>query len=154
MQEKYSKEKAQAILESESPLNAGNKNQLRTVLPYYWGLKEWPLDIGRDTPAGVVFGNLHICFLNAKNVSEGVLGDFVGGFKISGIPERITMDGIKDLVAKDYLTLRDVQGTNYTGNILPTVPVKVGYTKKFLGLLLDKSGDGAEVGVEEKVVKL
>ena len=154
MSGKYDEKKAKAILESESTMMV-SPNSLKQILPYYKGLKEWPSDIMRDSPAGVVFGNLNICFQNANNVSEGLLTDFVGGFKISGIPEKITLDGIKDLVKKDYVHLRDAQGTSYSGSILPSGPVKVGYTKKFLNLLLDYDHkDGAEIGVEEKVVKL
>jgi len=93
------------IIQNEKPFTTGTAVDLRVRRSQYHGLKTWPEDIRRDSPEGVVFSNLNICYKNMGNVCESLIGNILWGFRQSGIPSNVAYDGLKGLIAKGYMCL-------------------------------------------------
>lgn len=140
MSNKYTEQEAKQILEAESSFNASRQvgpMPLRTVRHYFNGLKKDPEDIRQDSPSGVVFYNLCICYQNNNSVSEGAIDDVIWGFRQSGIPPYITQEGFKGLKNKGYITYSDPHGRDVIGSTFgPGVYYK--WTNRFFELLLEK----------------
>lgn len=132
---KHSEADARKILENEQNLKLqSNKPGLRQVRPFFHGLKEQPIDITQQSPAGVVFFNLQICYDVQKNVSEGSVEDVIWGFRQSGIPNNITWDGFRTLKDLGYITFTDSMGVTLFGDPSPAMWYQ--WTQKYYGLLL------------------
>ncbi len=122
---------------------------LRLILNYYNGLREHPQDIRMDSPEGVVFYNLNLCYKNQNSVSEGTIGDIIWGFRQSGIPVSVVRDGLMALKKLGYL--------NWTGDGHPSGGMLmlgdpketywIRWTDKFHKLLLPK-GEAVEIPKE------
>lgn len=132
---KYSANEAENILKAEKALKTHQLSGLRCTKQFYNGLKYNPEDIKQDSPAGVVFYNLNLCYQHGKNVSEGCVEDVIWGFRQSGIPANIVVDGFTELYRLGYLNFTDPNGTMLLG----TFNEKAWYqwTRKFYSLLLE-----------------
>lgn len=123
--------------------------KLRVIKPYYNGLSKEPEDIRMDSPAGVVFYNLQICYSNQKNISEGVIEDIIWGFRQSGIPADITWEGLKDLKKKGYIFFHDGTGVAIIGQL--TEKLWYRWTSKFFDLLRDQFAPTVNLGIDDKI---
>ena len=139
---KHTVDQAREILKNEQVLktSAPVENTLRTVRNNFHGIKSWPKEFQQASPAGVVFGNLLLCYSHQKNISEGILKDVVWGFRQSGIPHNITLDGFSDLYKYGYLIFTDEVGVQHLGSFNENSWYK--WTPKFFELLLE-SGNGS-----------
>ena len=130
-------ERARKVLQSEKELRVVKpKHDLRTVKQNFYGLKYSPKEFNENTPAGVVFFNLMVCYDRAKNVSEGQIGDIIWAFKQSGIPGPITFDGFKELKKHKYLDFITPTGELILGD--PDEDVFFRWTDKFFNMLLEE----------------
>ncbi len=147
---KHTEQDAKRILEKEQLLKL-NQNQpgLRQVLYYYNGLKEKPIDIRDESPEGVVFYNLQICYGNQKNVSEGSVEDVIWGFRQSGIPNNITWDGFRTLKKLGYLNFTNDMGVTLFGD--PTPQMWYRWTQKYYNLLLKTTEGTQNLLVDDKI---
>lgn len=143
---KHSEQDAKRILEQEKLLKLqSNRPGLRQVRPFYHGLKEPPMDFAQESPAGVVFYNLQICYQNQKNVSEGSVADVIWGFRQSGIPNNITWQGFNDLKKLGYISFTGDLGVPLLGT--PNENMWYQWTQKYYNLLLNAT-DGHETLLE------
>ena len=135
MKTKYDAADAERIIKAEDDLANLTPQGLRTVRPFYHGLKKQPDDFRQESPAGVLFYNLQLCYQHQKNISEGMVGDIIWGFRQSGIPGNIVMDGFTELYRLKYLDFTDERGTHLLGSFNEKSWYK--WTARFLILLLD-----------------
>ena len=141
MVSKHSDADAKRILEAEKPFRQTlSQPGLRVTKNHYFGIKEWPEQIGRDTPAGIVFANLNLCFKNSGNVSEGSIEDIIWGFRQSGIPNQITFKGFKELKELGFMDFTDELGVVIVGEPSAQRVDSIWYkwSNKFYQNLLDK----------------
>lgn len=132
---KYSAEQAGQILQQEKEINFNLQEEpLRTVQRFFNGIVGLPEGVQEDSPAGVVFLNLCVCYQNQGNVSEGLVNDIIYGFAQSGIPKYITIDGFKELQKLNVVEATDRLGTHLFGDITPASYFK--WTRKFFGCLI------------------
>jgi hypothetical protein len=117
---------------------------LRILRHYYKGLREHPKDIRMDSPEGVVFYNLNLCYKNQNSVSEGIIGDIIWGFRQSGIPVSVVRDGLVALKNLGYMTW-DINNMVMLGE--PKENYYIRWGNKFLELLLTQ-GDSVEIPKE------
>jgi hypothetical protein len=137
MTNKYSAVDAERIIQAEKDIQQQSlKPQgLRIVKHSFTGLKANPDDFSQESPAGVVFYNLQICYQNGGNVSEGSVGDVIWGFRQSGIPGNIVMDGFTELYRLGYLDFTDPNGIQLLGSFNEKAWYK--WSPKYFGLLQD-----------------
>lgn len=113
-------------------------DSMRCTKTYYNGLKGQPDDIQMDSPAGVVFYNLQICFQNKSNICEGVIEDIIWSFRQSGIPNGVTWQGFRALFKLGYIRFTDARGTILLGG--PNEKSWYQWTPKYYNLLLEDTG--------------
>lgn len=149
MNDKYTAADAERIIKAEKDLANLAPQGLRTVVPTYTGLKVQPQDFPQESPAGVLFYNLQLCYQHQKNVSEGSVGDVIWGFRQSGIPGNIVMDGFAELYRLRYLEFTDEFGIKLLG----TFNEKSWYqwTRKFLDLLLDAKDVASKTTIVDSI---
>jgi hypothetical protein len=148
-------EEAARILKEETVIEVDTSQEmpLKVVQPYFFGLKVAPDDIRQDTPAGVVFYTLCMCYMNQGNVSEGQVADVMYGFAQSGIPRNVTLDGFRDLQKLNYMNANSPEGTYIFGDLQPELYYK--WTQKFFELCArtkEEATEVAEVKVEDTTV--
>lgn len=141
----YNPSQAQQILSKEKDLKIASQvaDDLRVIKSNYFGIRYMPEDIRTDSPEGVVFYILNVCFFNAGNVSEGVVKNVVWGFRQSGIPGAIVWDGMKNLAAKGYIIWTDKAGTQILGDINENYWYK--FTPKFTNTLAENTKESVNV---------
>lgn len=155
MSEKYSAADAKRIIKAEEdfkPLNPDlstlKPNGLKTVRSTYTGLKHQPSDIPQQSPAGVLFYNLQLCYQHQKNVSEGCIKDLLWGFRQSGIPSNIVMDGFTELYRLRYLSFTTPEGTAVLGTFNEKCWFK--WDRKFFDLLME-DGKVSELLISDSI---
>ena len=146
---KYSAEDAKKILEQENTLTLNsNKKGLRPVRHHYFGVKERPIDIREESPEGVVFFNLQVCYKNQGNVSEGTVEDVIWGFRQSGIPNDITWKGLITLNKLGYINFTNDIGIPLLGE--PNPKMWYQWTDKYLNLLLANPSQ-TELEIDDRI---
>lgn len=147
---KITPEEAARILKEEHVIEIDTSKEmpLRTVAYYFHGFKKRPEDIDPNTPEGVVFFNLAICYKNQGNISEGQIADVMYGFSQSGIPKNITLDGFKKLYNLQYISCTDPDGNFVFSEPKPDLYYK--WTQKFFNLLA-QTPEEAEDPVETEI---
>ena len=144
----YTAQDAERIIKNEQDLTNLKPQGLRTVKHSYHGLKIQPEDFQQESPAGVLFYNLQLCYQHQKNVSEGMIGDVIWGFRQSGIPGNIVMDGFTELYRLGYLGFTDPNGIQLLGTFNDKAWYK--WSQKFFSLLEDKDVP-AEVTIVDSI---
>lgn len=152
---KITPEEAARILKEETVIEIDTTKEmpLKIVQHYFFGLKKAPDDIKQDTPAGVVFYTLCMCYMNQGNVSEGQVADVMYGFAQSGIPRNITLDGFRELQKLKYINANAPDGTYVFGELSPDLYYK--WTQKFFELCArtrEEATEVADVNVEDTTV--
>lgn len=127
----------------------GSEPRLKIVNPFFNGLNSYPIQIGKNTSAHVVFYNLMKCYDQAGNVSEGVVEDLVWGLRQAGIPANITWKGLNQLKSLGYLCFDDGEGRVIIGTVSDKVWFR--WTLKFLDLLVGKHEQKKPLPVDAKV---
>lgn len=142
---KITPEEAARILKEEHVIEVDTSREmpLRVVCPYFYGFKKKPEDIDPNTPEGVVFFNLAVCYKNQGNVSEGQIADVMYGFAQSGIPKNITMDGLNKLRELKYINPNTPEGHFvFASEFKPSLYYK--WTQKFFDLLAKNPKEAEE----------
>jgi len=146
----YTEQAAKSILQQEKNLKLqSNLPGLRQVRPFYYGLKESPIDIKQASPAGVVFFNLQVCYSNQKNISEGSIEDVIWGFRQSGLPNNITWQGFLDLHKLGYIRFTNSVGVSLLGT--PSEKMWYQWTDKYYSILLLSPEVENDLQIEDKI---
>lgn len=148
---KHSVEDAQRILSKGEILKVGQPPQpgSRCVRLNYYGLKDNPADIRMDTPAGVVFYNLQLCYKTSKNICEASIEDVIWGFRQSGIPNDITWQGFRALAKAGYINFTNDKNIVLLGGI--TEKSWYSWTDKYYKLLLSGPEKTVEVKIDDTI---
>jgi hypothetical protein len=149
MKEDYDKVKKQLQEMPDKMKLQNNSPRLRVVVPYYNGITTSPPEIPQDSPGGVVFFNLQLCYQNQQNVSEGILEDVIWGFRQSGIPADITWEGFKTLKKFGYIFFHDGTGTAIIGD--PNEKLWYRWTLKYIDLLRGRHETNESLKIEEHI---
>lgn len=136
----------------EGPLTMAPATNLRATRATYFGLKEHPKEFKPESPAGIVFANLNVCYKENNNVSEGIMEDVIWGFAQAGIPRYLTWDGLLALGKFGYLTFTDEQRVLMIGT--PAEAMWYRWTPKFYNLLLEQPDEGLELSQQAVKVNM
>lgn len=133
---KISAAEAKRILKEEHviTIDTSSKHDLRVIKDFFYGLKYAPNEFDENSPAGVVFFNLCVCYQNAGSVGEGQIGNIIWGFRQSGIPGEVTFDGFKELKKHKYIDFITPTGEYIFGD--PTEQMFFRWTQKFFDMLI------------------
>lgn len=151
---KISAKEAKRILAEEKVINIDttSEHELRIVKPYFYGLKYAPSEFNENTPAGVVFFNLMMCYQGAGSVGEGQIENIIWGFRQSGIPNYLTFDGFRDLCKHGYIEFITSEGHSIIGTE-PNEKYFFKWKDKFFQMLLEKPEKAPAVEVERVETK-
>ena len=87
-----------------------------------------------SSAGGLVFNFLHRCFSLSGNISEGLIGDVLFGFNSAGIPDSLTIEGLKDLHKKGYIKFRASDNTHISFESKEAESAYIEYQSKFINL--------------------
>ena len=107
----------------------------RLVADRFFGYKEHPKEFTDKTPAGFMFAMFGVIFQKQGSIKESQIKEVIWGFKQSGIPSNIIIDGLRELKQHGYLQFTDEKGNILFGDPTPDMWYK--FSPKYLNLLLD-----------------